>query len=238
MAMLNVVTIPDWVPFALAAIALVAVWYVVSGLMARKRTEALAQMALEIGFNFEGTDWNDKQRAPNVGAALFNKGRDREFRNIMTGSSVGLWTSIFDCSFTVGHGRNSRTIRQTVAAFFADRILLPEFEMQPEGVLQKIGDVFVHKDIDFVSHPEFSSRYQLRGPEEERIRQLFSPGLLSFLAGLDQKQKWRVEGAARTLIVYRLGKRVKPEALRGFLEETSSIASTFFSFSGVKKTAI
>jgi len=155
----------------------------------------------------------------------------------MTGSSAGLRASLFDYSFMVSDGRNSRTFAQTVATFSKSGVLLPEFEMRPEGIMQKLGEMFVHKNITFDSHPGFSRHYQLRSSEEDKTRELFGPDLLAFLEGLDPKKKWRLEGGAETLIVYRMGKRVKPNEFRTFLEETSSLASSFLSLGGVRKSA-
>ena len=63
---------------------------------------------------------------------------------------------------------------------------------------------------------------------------MFGAALLSFLESLDPKKKWRLEGTAETLVVYRAGKRVKPEEFRTFLEETSALASSFLSLGGVR----
>jgi hypothetical protein len=154
----------------------------------------------------------------------------------MTGSSSGLRVSLFDYSFVVGSGRNSHTYAQTVAIFSKSGTVLPEFEMRPEGIMQKIGEIFVHKNITFDSRPEFSRRYQLRSPETDKTRELFTPALLSFLEGLDPKKKWRLEAFAETLIVYRMSKRAKPEEFRAFLEETGSLANSFLSLSSLTKS--
>ena len=105
---------------------------------------------------------------------------------------------------------------------------MPEFEMRPRGIVQKMGDFFVGRSMDFNSHPNFSSRYRLRGPNIEKSREIFTPALLSFLQSLDPTKKWRLEGVGNTLLIYRSNKRVKPEDFRIFLEETSSLAGQFF----------
>jgi hypothetical protein len=228
------VWLPDWAPWVIGVAALVAVWFTIQAVVARNRTKALTAVAPEIGFYFQGEDWNGPQQAPDLTAALFQKGRDGEFRNIMTGSAAGYRAALFDYSFTVGHGRGQRTYKQTVAAFSNKGAFLPQFALRTKGILQKIGNAFVHKDINFDSHPEFSRCYQLRGPDERQIRSVFTPQLLSFLEQVDRKKKWQLEGANDTLIVYRGGKRVKPADFRRCLEETSLIATSFFSFCGAK----
>lgn len=224
--------VPSWLPSAAGIVLLIIVIVAVGRIQAKKRTAALALVAQELGFDFRGTVQRDAVLTPHIGTALFERGRSRKFRNLMTGSYAGFRTSTFDYTFTIRIGRRSITYIQTVIAFSKESAFLPKFDMQPEGVLQKIGDVFVRKDINFDSHPEFSRSYQLRSPEVDKTRRLFSPPLLSFIEGLDRKRKWRLEGLGNTLIVYRLGMRAKPDNYRTHLEQTSSIASSFFSLAG------
>lgn len=230
--------LPDWAPWVAVVVAIVAVWLIIQAVQNRKRTEALTVVAQEIGFYFQGEDWNGPQQAPQLQTALFDKGRAREFRNIMTGSAAGFRAALFDYSFTVGHGRGQRTYTQTVAAFSKIGAFLPQFALQPKGIWQKIGNAFTHKDINFDSHPVFSGACQLRGSDELQMRALFTPQVLSFLETLDRNKKWRLEGGNDTLIVYRAGKRVNPGDFRSYLEETSAIATSFFSYGGVRSTAI
>jgi hypothetical protein len=145
--------------------------------------------------------------------------------------------SLFDYSYVVSDGRNAKTHAQSVAAFSKIGVQIPDFAMGPKGIFGKITDVLSHKNINFESNPEFSRRYQVRGPEQERTRELFTPALLAFLESLDPKKNWSVEGAGDTIIVFRANKRIRPEELRSFFEESSSVASSFFSFSGVSARA-
>jgi hypothetical protein len=207
---------------------------IVKQIRAQKRTDALRTVAQEIGFYFGGNDWGDQSQVPQTGMALFKRGGGGRFKNIMTGTSAGFKTSLFDYSFSVGGGKSRRTFTQTVAAFSQDLSLSP-FEMRPEDFLDRIGDAFVHKDIDFESHSEFSRRYLLRGPEQDNMRQLFTPALRTFLEGLPSEDKWHIEGIGPTLILYRSDVTVGADRIRAFLNETSSIARTFFSSCGLKK---
>lgn len=231
--LLSLHDLPDWLPISGGIVVVVAALLIAGTILERRRREAMAAVALETGFQYLGKDWGTE--APQLGAPLFRKGHSREFRNIMVGSAGGFRACVFDYQYVTGGGRSSQTHFQTVARFTRPGVVMPEFELQPEGVLQKIGDAFVHKDIDFDSHPEFSSRIQLRSPEEQKTREMFSPGLLSYIEGLDQSKKWRIEGIGNTLLLYRSGRRVKPADFKEFLSETSSIASQFFSLAGLKK---
>jgi len=222
---------------AALAVVFLVIYFTISAARARKRSQAITRVAQEIGFSFEGDKWSDPEQGRNLKTALFKKGRALGFKNIMTGSSAELRASLFDYSFQVGAGRESHNYAQTVATFLKRGLVLSEFELEPAGIMQKIGDALVHKNIRFDSHPEFPQRYQLRSPDEEGTRELFTPALLSYLEGLDPKKKWRLEGTGETLILYRAGKRVDPGELRRFFDEAGALAGSFFSLVGARKSA-
>ena len=232
--MLTFVILPDWLPWVAGTVAVIVIVLAISAALARKRTQALTEVALQSGFNFEGNKWNDPGKGESLQTALFTKGRSRTFRNIMTGSSSGLPVSVLDYSYVVGYGRSQRTCAQTVAVFSGTGLHMPEFAMEPKGLMGKIGEAFTHKNITFDHYPEFSRNYQLRGPDQDRIRGLFNPALLSFLETLDRKKNWSLEGSADTLIIYHAGTKTKPQELRTFLEEATALASTFLRLSAAK----
>jgi len=223
-----------WIVIAFVAIVIAVVIY--SAIAQKKRTAALTALAPILGFSFEGESWTDPTRAPRLQTALFNRGHSRRCKNILSGSFAGLPASIFDYWYTTGGGKSSHTWSQTVVAFSIDR-WLPLFELRPESFVDRIGDVFTHKDIHFPSNPEFSHRYLLRGPEEEKIREAFAPGLLGFLEQLPADRKWHIEADGYTFLLYRSSKLVDPDVIRDFLEEASSIAKTFLSCCGLKNQA-
>ena len=84
------------------------------------------------------------------------------------------------------------------------------------------------------THPDFSSQFHVRSSEEEKIRAVLTPGLLTYLEGLDPKMKWHIEGCGLTLVIYRLGNMVKPKDFAAFVDETNAIAKAFLALSGLK----
>jgi hypothetical protein len=210
-------------------LALTVAIIAVSILYAKKRTRELAAAAQQIGFRFVGDSWSGPSRSCQSKTSLFQRTRG-QFRNVMTGSAAGFQVSLFDYSYIVGKS----AISQTVAVFSQER-QLPPFELRPENVLDRIGDAFVHNDIDFDSHPEFSRRYLLQSSQKEDTRKLFTPGLLTYIEQIPAEKEWHIEGSGTTLIVYRAGMPVKPSDLRSFLDETSMIAGTFFASCGLKE---
>jgi hypothetical protein len=154
--MLAVLLISDWLPWTAGGILVFSIWIAISAARARKRSQAFSASALEMGLAFEGGTWSDPRKAPHLNTTLFTKGSAKTFRNVMTGSSTGLHVSLFDYSYVVSDGRNSRTCAQTVASFSKTEMQLPEFQMGPKGLLQKFGDAPFHANINFDSHADFS----------------------------------------------------------------------------------
>jgi hypothetical protein len=214
---------------AVAGFALIfAVVVIVTRMEARKRAAALQTVAQEMGFQFIGEKWEPKLKGRQIGTALFTGQSGPKFKNIMTGVAAGFETSLFDYSYSINDGESSRTCAQTVAAF-TQSLWLPHFELRPEGLLDRIGEAFVHRDIDFDSHPDFSRRYFLQGTDQAGIRKLFGPSLLTFLEQLPADEKWHIEGNLCKLIIYQSGVEVEPDEFPSFVEKTSSISKTFFS---------
>lgn len=218
-------------------IAVVAVAIVIAIVVARdrKRTAAVTQVAQQLGFTFEDRKPSDTGQFADLRTVLFRRGSGRSFRNIMTGSSDDMRISLFDYSFAEGAAGSSTSLQQTVAAYSKTGLTLPEFELAPFDIAQKIDSALGNKGLRFDSHPEFSKRYQLQAADEAATRALFTPALLSYLEGLDSPKKWRLEGMGETVTVYRLRKRVNPADLRNFLDETKAIADSFFALADAEK---
>jgi hypothetical protein len=221
-----------FVVFAVLAAALIggglAVW-AIQRAFNRRRTDGMKTATQEIGFTFEGDEWADLRHAPMLETALFGKGHSEGFRNIVTGSRSGMKASLFDYALRVGSGKNSHTEAQTVGTFVKEGIYLPYFDMRPNKPFDRVVDAVTHKNIHFESNPEFAKHCFLKSPLEKDVRLLFTPALLTYLEQLDSQKKWSIEGTGNTLVIYRSRKRVAPTELREFLDETSSIANSFFS---------
>jgi hypothetical protein len=61
------------------------------------------------------------------------------------------------------------------------------------------------------------------------------PSFLTFFEQLPPERKWSIKGAGKNLLIYRRGKAVNAPNMKSFLDQTSMIASTFFSACGLKK---
>jgi hypothetical protein len=187
----------------------------------KKRTAALADVALRLGFSFEPKVSNEE--AATLGSFhLFKIGRGRRGKNLMRGKSDGAEAIVLDYQYTTGSGKNSHTYSQTVAIYpgEAGAAALPDFTLGPEHWWDRVGEIFGHHDINFEASPEFSKNYLLKGPDEAAIRTLFGAEPLGFFA---QHQGWSVEAAAGSLVVYHSGRRAKPEEMQPFLADTAAV---------------
>lgn len=219
---------PVFIATFVAFMALGITFTIRASINAKKRTQALQNFAQENGLEFVG---ENSTRTIDAQTALFDRGSMRRFRNVMNGKWNGFELSAFDYQYTINSGKSSTTITQTVAAF-VQQSPLPWFELRPEGFMDRVGEVFVHRDIDFDSNPQFSRRYMLRGKNEDAVRTLFAPALLSYLEMLPAGDLLHIEGEGKTLLLYRARVKVAVEDLRAFLDEMSGIASSFFSSCG------
>lgn len=211
--------------FFLALVVTLIVWGI---RYARRRTQEFSQTAQQIGFTFIGNAWRGPVLSSQPRICLFQRTRGR-FSNVMIGSAGGFGVALADYTFQMGKS----TVTYTFALFTLDQPL-PPFELRAENIFDRIGDAFVHNDIDFDSHPQFSRSYLLRSPDEAGVRQLFTPSLLTYFEQIPADRKWHVEASQTTLILYRSSGPLRSANIQSFLNETSSIARNVLSAGGLK----
>jgi hypothetical protein len=195
----------------------------VSAHFEKKRTEALMNIALSMNLKFAKKD--DEGLQSGLGNfKLFSRGHSKKITNIMKGEIDNISMIIMDYRYTTGHGKHSHTYNQSVILFSCNDLQLPHFTLSPESFFHKIGSMLGFKDINFNTHPVFSSKYLLKGSEENSIKSVFNHGVLDYFSN---NHGLSVEGISNSLIVYRTSKRLKPEEIRSFLEESLTILALF-----------
>jgi hypothetical protein len=179
----------------------------------RERTEQLKATAPSLGWEFVETapfNW-----IPNLDKfSLFNSGHDKSIRNMLYGEANGVKAALFDYTYVVGSGKNRTTYYQSVAYFEPRDLSIPFFSLRPETAFHKLATVFGYQDIDFGNRPLFSSKYLLRGPDEQAIRNTFTDALLTFY---ETNQGLATDGGGNQLFVFRSGQRAAPHELQAFL---------------------
>ncbi len=210
------------IPF-FAAIAIIGGVIYLGYYLKKKRTEAMQRVAITMGFQFEEGDVRDTSER--YGALpLFERGHSRRARNIMTGQLAGEPAMVFDYQYRTGGGKQSHTYEQTVALFPTRGRHLPDFELGPENLLHRLGQVFGYQDIDFEQFPEFSKQYLLRGEDEAAIRTAFTS---TVIAGLEQTPDWSLQSRGDTLLAFYDDRKCKPEETPAFLADALRIVSGF-----------
>ncbi len=205
-----------------AIIAIVIVVAVISSYMERKRTEAFKNLAGELSFDFFPEGRVGLLEEMNS-FHLFNIGHGKRIRNHLRGEAGGIELNIFDYRYVTGSGKSQHTHNQSVFVARAGGMNLPLFSMRPETIWHKIGNLFGLHDINFDSHPRFSSAYLLKGPDEAAIRAVFQPLILEYF---EEHTGLNVEGVG-DLLLYANYIRLNPEKIRDFMGKGFEILKLF-----------
>jgi len=209
-------------PLIVVLALVVGVGFMVAQRQSKARREALAKRAMLFGLTFiESTPVEELE---GLSLHLFEQGSSSAAANAMSGRYRGADLVAFDFEYTTGSGKNRTTHNQTVVLFrpLADR--LPRFEMRPEHLFHRIGQIFGYQDIDFPQHEGFSKKYLLRGEDERAVREAFRTYILDHF---QNNPGWSLESNGDALLVYRHGKKVKPEEYQKFMDEVAEIREMF-----------
>lgn len=190
----------------------------------RKRTAKMEAAARALGYSFRGKA-TAEDRKLTAGSALTSVGRGHHLRNITeVPAAGGVGMTLFDFSYSVGHGKHSRHYSQTVARIDSERLQLPQFDLRPEGIMAKIAQSLGFRDIDLPEWPTFSKRYALRGPDEAAVRQIFTAPVVQYCEA--QRGLW-ISGNGHALWIHRENRRAKPEDLGGFVDHAREVFLLF-----------
>ena len=122
--------------------------------------------------------------------------------NLITGRSGREEIAVFDLVYrNVGgsYGGGTTTSRQTMAAVVSVDLELPQFQLRPEGSIERVLNAVSRVDIDFAERHDFSRKFLLYGNDETAIRQLFDAAKLDFF---EQNPVLCVVGSRNTIILY------------------------------------
>jgi len=114
--------------------------------------------------------------------ALFRGGFQKNIRNLMTGTTEGVETLVFDFFRHSIPSTSDSAARYLVAVFTQWTWAIPDFRISPSTMLDTLKALMGFSQITFESRPEVSIHYTLHGPDEAAIRALFRPEALEFFA--------------------------------------------------------
>ena len=163
---------------------------------ARTTRRMLVRFAVERGFSFSP---KDKRLMSSDFSAfpLFRRGSARGVKNVFKGQFENTEFTLFDYWY-----KNPGMSHTYLVAVFPARYNLPEFDLRPESIADKISEKFGQKDIDFEMDREFSKRYLLSGTDEVAVRDLFNEGVRSFFNSIERNKIGGVEGGGHSLVFY------------------------------------
>lgn len=191
--------------------------------LSAQRTEAVKQLANNLGFQYQSKP--KSYLSPQIWQfRLFSRGRGRTFHDLIQGYRGGAKISIGDYSYTQGEGKQRSTYSQTVVVVESDDLNLPNFNLAPEDIFDKVGNIFGFHDINFETHPDFSRHYDLTGSDESSIRQLFDDEVLRFYQA---RSDVNTEGEGSIFIYHHNHKTLSPEEWELCIDEAFTLYQYF-----------
>ena len=198
-----------------------AITIIYSILAERRRSEALQQLAAEMGFSYQKNPTSGTEAIQfEANYDLFQRGRSRRFSNMLQGRREDFEMKAFDYSYVTGGGRHSTTHHQSVVMMLLEHSELATFSLRPESLFDKLASKFGKVDINFENRPEFSKKYHLSGEDEIAVQRLFSNSVIDFC---ENQRNLHLEATADRLVMYYPGWRAKPEEFRAFMDNAVKI---------------
>lgn len=196
----------------LAFAGLVVVGIVWAAAAARKRREALFELATRLGLDYSAG--KDHALADTYG--FLNKlaqGSNRHAFNILSGEYRGHRVLVFDYHYET-HSTDSKGRRETHHHYFSVFILVvpqvfPELVITREGIFSKIAQAFGYDDIDFESH-EFSRKFCVRSKDKKFAYDVCHARMMEYLLANDDLNL-EIDRHALALL---FGSRLKPDQIQ------------------------
>lgn len=223
-----------WLPITIfcAVVFCIVLGIVIHYHLEKKRTEALAELSRTMGFEFEA-DGTALLSGGMSCLPVFNRSHSRKVSNVMRKKVRETQVALFDYCYTTGSGKSQHTQRLSMAAFESpSRDVFPGFELRPEHLMHKVGQLFGYQDIDISTHPVFSRRYLLRGPDEPAVRAAFGEQAIDFF---QNNPDWNVEARANWMAVFK--PRLGLGDIRQFLTDATRVHLIIVPQSDIRGTA-
>ncbi len=194
----------------------------------RSRTSSLQKIANDLGFELE----SDPKVMPKFMQSFpfLDRGFDHKFRNHMWSERKGVQVHIFGFEYTLvdkslfSNSDGETRYRQTLVLFKSGSHELPGFILTPECPTDHYLEItgFQKNDIDFEEHGAFSMAFELRGSNENAIRQAFQSNVMTFMEQY-QHLNLTLHSESNMLLCYEEGSRAAAEDLGELLKVTENI---------------
>ena len=163
------------------------------------RQKELRGLAERYGWSFDPTIHWDVEP---LSEFQFFETRPIEYRsNAITGELVpGLTWEMSDITFDEGALHAAQVYHTTIGVIHL-RTALPEFTLEKEEFFDRLMEFAGYRDIDFKLFPKFSSKFLLKGDNEEDLRAFFNEERLQFFE--KGEEVYHIESRGSRLLVFR-----------------------------------
>ncbi len=175
-----------------------------------KRQMTLREFADEIGYSYYPQ--KVKNSAKYRGFPIIQGSRFQYEENVIANYTEVGKIEISDIILT--EGVNTEDNHITVVNITETNFVLPDFALEPEGILTKLSEITFGKDIDFKEYEKFSNRYYLHGHNESLIRAFFTPELVRFFEDHDDLC---LESHRNKLLVYKKRSLLEPNEIQDLI---------------------
>ncbi len=194
----------------------------------RERRRVVSTVGSRMGFEFQprGSVPSDLGRL-----RMFRRGPRGKVTNVLHAHRGTADVMFFDFSWgSAGSGEGGGQIfSQTVAAFHTAGGALPNFALEPGGLLSRLPGWAAHilgHMVTFDSNPAFSRHYtvQTLDRNEAAVQKALTPPFQSILTSVDTDHQWSVEGAGAWFVIYRFDHLAKLEDYPDFITRALAAA--------------
>ncbi len=186
-----------------------------------RRRKDIEALAASIGAQYS-PDGPEVYVLEGSGIELFRCGRSRGSSNMVRVPLTAGSLSVFDFEYVTGSGKHRQNHAFTVAYIEGSAVKIPSFDLKPEGLIYKLGELVGFKDIDLPAFPVFSDKYRLTGPDEAAVHMFFTP---QRAAWFEQNLGLRVQGGPGGLVLFRGEGRLAADKWQSFIEEARAFAA-------------
>jgi hypothetical protein len=204
-----------WVLFAVIGGA-IAVFLAVYQQLERKRRDALAACARELGMEI---NWQlpPEDREPFQRFGLAKKATRRSSNTTMVADTGETRLLIFEHVVITSNGESQHRSYYVIGMARDPRLAAPPLSMQPRTWQTAVAGFFGYQDVDFPTDPDFGAKFCVRGSSAEGIQAFLNA---RFREHVKSQPKLHIEASGDALIVIQSRTRLQAGNLKSSLDST------------------
>ncbi|MDH5379372.1 MAG: SulP family inorganic anion transporter [Cyclobacteriaceae bacterium] len=181
------------------------------------RDQELQKLAEQKGWKYNpGSEHTDSWG----GFPVFQGSKVNRVHNVISTDINGNKCLIADLIIHEGAQVTKTEKKLTALYLSANGTTLPTFSMKKEQLFDKVLEKAGVDDINFESHPNFSTKNHLTGKDEQAIRKLFNEGMLGYLESHDD---YALDCNGHAILVYSKTE-LNPDGIVNTLEYAKGLA--------------